>query len=741
MRTVIVCEKPNVAKRVASVIHEVDVKVVSARGHLIEVSFNKTGEKDGKWTYPVIRPWNELNLNPIEGSMDILVNIKNACEHADRLVSATDLDREGSSIFLEMFMFMKKMFGDRFDPELKRMELSSLSDKEIRKAWSDLKPFDWGRSYAGFSRNIQDMEWGINLTRALTLSTNNYFGLLSGGRVQTPMLKMVVDRDREIEAFKPDTYHQLYVRLEVMVDGRQEKIELKYDGKINTPEKLAEIRRAVKAGDRTVLTVIDRESATPPPVPFSGTTLQIEGNRATGISAKDIADRSNGIAQRLYERGAVSYPGTDSEKYPADWVKNDHVDFRLLLEDILGIGNDVLSGVEPIVGIKEDPAHPCIRPVGKPVWQAGEKKLEEQKKLFDLIVRRCAAGHCDPSIDSVKTVTAKFGNHRFKGVGRVTKQKGWKEVYPWFKDTAKNMANVTDGDRGLVLGVRQETKETNPPARFNIISLIGVCDKHGFGTKNTRPGIIEKLDDRNYVGITRSGKKNVLESTEEGRRVIDVLDRYADVVTSTELTDMFNSMMNRVETHTEDSETFDVFENVNADMLEKLALVMDTFKKNEQTIGVEVCGGDIKHPIECPKCGEDMRLRRGKSGKRFFGCTAWPDCDQSIFFDEEETIRFGYRCRCGMPLISGEITLRSGATMSYVRCLNEKCEQNPLRCTACNKPVYVGRSRKDGTPYVRCVACNMFNQFRVDMDGVEKSDGQPPRPEGRGLLNSGPQVD
>jgi len=705
MKTVVICEKPNVANKVKAVVKEPNTRIVSAHGHIVELGFD--GE-DEKWTYPVITTLKDILLKPMSNSAQTLQDIIDVAREADVLVSATDLDREGSAIFLEIYLYMKEKFKD-FDPELKRMHLSSLSKSEIKKAWSNLQDFDYGRSYAGFTRNYQDMQWGINLTRALTLASNSYFGVMSSGRVQTPMLKFLVERDMKIDKFEPKTYFNVKLKAEVVVEGKAELITLLYDGKITDVQKANTIKSAFKPGDKITLGVSDSENKIPPPPPFNGTSLQVNGSKITGISPKDIANRSNGVAQKLYESSLISYPGTDSEKYTDDWKEPDYAEFKKLLETATG---ETLSGRNiPITGRKSDPAHPCIRPIS--LWDDDTKTLSSrEKQIYDLIARRCSAGFCEDGVDSVKRVKVDSKGHKFKTTGRAVKNEGWRTVYPYYKKQSNDIPNVSDGDIATVVNVISESKETKPPARFNDIALISLCEKHGLGTKNTRPSMIEKLVKRGYVDVVPKGKKNFLRTTAEGRNVIKVLDNYAVMVTGTELTEIFNGYMDGIET-SPDWET--IYQHANHDMIRQLVDIMDEFVHNERQICVDLTGQDPDEVVECPKCGHDMLLRRGKSGVRFFGCTAWPDCECSFFINDEETIRSSLKCGCGLFTVSGNVGKRD-----YLRCLNPDCDSSPLRCERCGKPLRVGRSRKTEKLYILCRKCDDFNSWTLNLDGVKK---------------------
>ena len=690
MKTIIVCEKPDVARKVRNAITDASVDVVAARGHLLEIAFF---EEKNRWTYPSV-DFDNITLVPIPEAKQVLDNIVKVCRNADVIVSATDLDREGSSIFMEIYKHMVTEYGLSKDVQLKRMKMSSLTESEIKKAWANLDDYDWGRSYAGFTRNVQDMFWGVNLTRALTIATHGFLGTLSGGRVQTPMLKLISDRDREIEKFVPQSYFQL----QLMAEYGGKEFDLIYEGKLKTLDEVKDVVNLIKVGDKVEASVDEKEHQTPPPPPFNGTTLQIEGNRVLGYSAKEIADRSNGIAQGLYSKALISYPGTDSEKYPADWTTADWDAFKELLGKYFSRPN--LPRPKAVEGPTEDPAHPCMRVVALPPNDLSDK----EKKLYGLIASRNAAGFCKPYVESVKTIKVKIGKHSFKAVGKTPIDEGWRVMYPYTRTQEKTLPNVKDGNKVALAGTRHQKKETQPPAKFNTISLIAQCDKLGLGTKNTRPSIIEKLSERGYVEAS-SGKKTVLASTENGHKVIDVLGKYAELMTDTQLTELFTTTMDGIE---KDPKSY---ESANKKLIKVLADLMYAFKNNENKIGFDLTGLEINETIQCPECGKDTTIRSSKDGKyRFFGCSGYPDCKKSLFFDKEEKIRTGMRCECGMPLLSGIIPDRSG-DKDYVRCLNDSCGKSPIRCPKCHKAMRVARSKNNDKMYALCKDCSVFNFY------------------------------
>ena len=422
-----------------------------------------------------------------------------------------------------------------------------------------------------------------------------------------------------------------------------------------------------------------------------------------GFTPDEIANRQTGLAQALYEGGFTSYPGTDSEKYPADWDDSDVSQFVELLEGIL---HTELNDCPPTIGKKDDPAHPCIMPVAFP---NADTLSANERALFDLIARRCACGFGNDAIDATKNIHTTIGKHRFSLVGKTCKDKGWRDIYPFTDRKDRDVPNIDDGITGNIKGTRQEKKLTKPPSPYNVTSLIAKCEKYGLGTKNTRPGIIDKMVGRKYLATTRTGKKTVLHPFETAISVVEILDRYADIASGQELTDMFNKNMLAIEK--DDSKAEKMFYKVNKSMFENLESLLKSFKQNEKKIREEISGYKA-FEIACPVCKGELLLKKSRSGKYFYGCSNYPDCSNSYFINPGEELRETLRCGCGLPLVSGKSDKNE-----YIRCIGD-CDDTPLRCGKCGDGSTAGIS-KNGKPYVLCRKCRNF-KFDIDLDRIEK---------------------
>ncbi len=718
--TLVLTEKPSVARRIAKTlggggVREVKVGrvtayefeggegdryvVVPASGHVLELDFPDGAE----WTYPAIEPPERLVLKPNPSKSAFLRAIERLGRNADRVIVATDLDTEGSAIGMEILRHL----GWEGEKEILRAEFSSLTPAEIRRAFSELRPFDYPRANAGWARRVLDLEWGANVTRGLTLAARRgtYVRVLSSGRVQGPALKMIVDREREIREFVPRKYYEVVATLETGSGERFSAVLLppKGEGRIWDRD-LAERVREEVSGAEAEARVSSREVRVPPPPPFDGTTLQVEGSRITGMKPREIADRSRGVAQQLYEAGLISYIGTESQKWPKGWGA---AEFRRMVE-IIGSWERlsreagwVLANMREraVEGKKEDPAHPCIHVVGSP----GEEGFRSgrHERIYEIVARRCLAALAPDGLDRKTRVEVSVGGHRFRASGRVIVEEGWRRVYPYARGREVTLPDLRDGEVVRFVDVEVVEKETQPPKRYTPTSMIRAMERLGLGTKNTRAAILDTLRERGYV------EGESFRPTPLGEAVVEVLSREVPEIVSPEMTARLDEAMRKIERGELDPGEF-----LN-ETLDALAGAMEKFKRREAEIS-EMLSGAVreyrrsKYVVgRCPKCGRELRLFRSRYGW-FVACTGYPECDVKYNLLPGEKIADG-TCGCGLPLVSGSVRTRAGKTLRYVRCLGN-CERTPLRCAACGAPAVPKKGRYG--VYVECTGCGKTNYFR-----------------------------
>jgi DNA topoisomerase-1 len=408
MYELIITEKPNAAKKIADALADgkpvkksvskvpyyelshsgKEIVVGCAVGHLYGLK-----QREKKVKIPVFDvewiPTYEISKGSAFAKKYFNV-LKKLAKDADSFTVATDYDVEGEVIGLNIVRFICKK------KDAKRMKFSTLTKDELVGSYEHAKnSLDWGQANAGEARHVLDWYYGINVSRALTkaMQAAGRFKLLSTGRVQGPALKLIVDKEKEIQAFKPEPYWM------ISLNGKVNKGELEawhekdkiFDNK-SANEIFEKVRNEKKAKVREIETKKFNQS---PPNPFDLTSLQIEAHRCLNISPKMTLD----IAQDLYTGGYISYPRTSSQQLPPA------IGYQKILKRLAKSANYrenvnfLLKKKElrPNNGKKTDPAHPAIYPTGI------IPKLEEQKmRIYDLIARRFLATFGDDAVRKIR---------------------------------------------------------------------------------------------------------------------------------------------------------------------------------------------------------------------------------------------------------------------------------------------------------------------------------------------------
>ena len=434
MAELIICEKPAQAQKIASALgkpkkylenkvpyYELErngrkILVGCAVGHL----FNLAEKNKSGWTYPIWeiewKPSYEINKKS-DFSEKYLKVLEKLAKKSDSFVIGTDFDIEGSLIGYNCLRFIA---GKK---DARRMKFSTLTKDELIDSYENAMPhLDFPQIEAGETRHIADWVWGINLSRALTLAVKRagLFKLLSIGRVQGPALKIIVDREGEIQNFKPEPFWE--VKLSGEVKG--EKISaLHIAGRFTEKKKADFVIKNTKGKAAIVLSVEKKSSSVPPLPPFDLTTLQTEAYRCFGVSPKETLS----IAQDLYTSGLISYPRTSSQKLPASLGFEKILkslskvrEYKEICESLLKIKNKLT----PSEGSKTDPAHPAIFTTGE------HKKLTDRAaKVYDLIARRFLA--CFSTFLKRETTDVKInvGDEIFATKGVTIIDKGWYNIY------------------------------------------------------------------------------------------------------------------------------------------------------------------------------------------------------------------------------------------------------------------------------------------------------------------------
>jgi len=610
--TLIITEKPQAALKIASSLgnarkyseqgapyYEFErenkkIIVACAVGHLLGLTAKK-GEKG----WPVFNiEWKaEFKKNLwAKKYYSLLVKL---CKNASDYIVATDYDIEGEVIGLNIIKFIAKQ------QDAKRMKFSSLTKPELEEAYKNISPtLNWGQGIAGETRHYLDWFYGINLSRALmeAIKLAGSFKILSIGRVQGPALNIIVEKELQISNFKPSPYWQVYI----IIDG----IELKYNKDITKKSELIPFKNL--KGKTSELKTEKSLQKIKPPAPFDLTSLQTEAYKFFSINP----GRTLQIAQNLYLAGLISYPRTSSQKIP------ESINPKAIIKKLGKVYDTKLCSREKAVeGSKSDPAHPSIYPTGEFSSLAGE-----DKKIYDLIVRRFLACFCEDAEVENKIITALYENYRFIARGLEIKKKAWMEVYK-IKLDEKELPDI-NGKR-IIEDSRIEEKMTQPQRRYSPASLVSELAKRNLGTKATRASIVETLYTRGYI------KEQSIKATPLGISLISSLKKHSPIIIDEKLTRNFEKEMELIEQAKKNLK--EKQEKIIKDAKNSIIKISEDFKKHEKKIGEELvkAGNDLREEerkenelIICPLCKKSkLRILFNRNSRRYFvACSGYPEC-------------------------------------------------------------------------------------------------------------------
>lgn len=685
-RYLIIAEKPEAARRISEALDskskprktgrlvpsflvrngDSEILVTTALGHLYELTTRNRDRSiypvfDYEWVPKYIvekdrrlEKWLD-EMSKMNGNMDYYVN-------------ACDYDIEGSLIGYNVLRFLYKVSDDN---RVFRMKLSTLTKKEIHEAFRRMKPgLDMGLIKAGETRHIVDFLYGINLSRALTKSVSRFVRtpyVLSVGRVQTPTLNLLVERETAIETFIPLPYWVL--KAEVIIDGKTYEATYEEDRIHN----LSEARRiAAEADSKEALVekVTRKIEKIGVPEPFDLTTLQREAYSAFGFTPS----RTLSIAETLYLNALISYPRTSSQKLPPD------IGYREILEKLSenrayakAVEKIFSKGVlSPKQGDKDDPAHPAIYPTG----ERKEGLNADQLKILDLVTRRFLAVFDEDAEKAVCKIILKIGGGRFILKGSEIVKKGWLEIYsPYYSPEDKIIPLLREGDCLTVRRIVTDEKFTNPPHRYNPASLVREMERLGIGTKATRAEIVETLYKRGYI----DGRSIVV--TDLGFNLVSTLSRFSPKILSVEMTREVEANMDKIERGLLDEK--EVISMAEAELVEILREV----ESNEEDIGKHLSSSIIvilrdRNTIgRCPVCreGELKIIVSRRTGKRFGICTNVFEKKCSLTIPLPQNPNKVYTidrvCNtCGWPMV--KVITRG---RSWFLCVNPSCDDKTNR--------------------------------------------------------------
>ena len=675
----IISEKANTAKKISQFLSEGSVKEgkhrsvphqtfmwkgeetvsVGLKGHVLNPEYP---EQYSNWQKVEPRELIDAEILKSVSEKGVADAVKSLSKKADRVVIATDFDREGELIGVEalslVFEANPKLVG-----HVERARFSALTPGEVGRAFDELVEVSRELAEAGEARQDIDLIWGATLTRWVSRATKRYgSAFLSVGRVQSPTLVLIAEREKERRAFVPVPYWELEVNLK---NGEPFTV---HHGTVRFEEEARVNEAYENVADEATVTEVQQKSATrKPPTPFN-TTGFLTAAASLGYSPS----RAARLAEDLYTDGYISYPRTDNTVYPRSLDLREVLGYLKRVEGAGPYAEKLLQGgkLSPTRGKKETTDHPPIYPTG----YASKKALrDDQWKIYQLVVRRFLATLSEPSKSLRTTLRFDSGGEPLTTGGTVVTEEGWLGVYPYSRRADEEIPNLDEGDVVKVVDKTIHAKETQPPGRYGAGRLINVMEDLGLGTKATRPNIIQNLYDRGYV------HDDPLVPTEKGVKVAEALTDFASEIASHEMTAELERSMDAI---SEGRISKDSVVDESRDVLRR---VYDHLQ-NVETEFADIVWEGIRTDEtlgKCPESGHDLIVRRSrKSRKRFVGCSGYPDCNVTYPLPQRgEIIPLGTECdACGSP----EIKVLGGKR-PWVTCINMECPKKLAQKEAAEK--------------------------------------------------------
>lgn len=618
----IVTEKNIAAERIAKILGSGNVKteksytipiyrfgedgsetaVIGLKGHILKVDFP---EEYSNWQKVTPESLIEAKIVKVPTQKQIIKALQKLAKDADEVVIATDFDREGELIGVDAANLIKEA---NKNVKVKRSRFSAITKPEIERAFSHPEDLYLNLASAGEARQDIDLIWGATLTRFISLASKRYGAqFLSVGRVQSPTLALIAQREREREAFVSQPYWQI----KAVFDHSDVRFFASHKTEKFWDKAEAEAAMAALQGVKTgkVTSVVKSQRETAPPAPFN-TTAFLSAAAATGTSTANAMR----IAESLYMKGLISYPRVDNTVYPPS------LDLHAILMGLTGspeLGRHAAELVaqkelKPTRGKKFATDHPPIHPTGV---AANKSQLDPQEwKIYELVARRFFATLAQPAVSESMRIDIDANGQPFFARGSLVVVEGWLRYYPYSRRKDEELPDAAEGDTVGLVSVDMEDKETQPPARYSQAKLIQEMEELGLGTKATRHEIIRNLYERGYT------HGDPIQPTETGMAVATALLKYAERIATPAMTAELEKEMNTIaEGGASQRQVVDTSRQM-------LLGVMKALRGNEEPLGEMIRAGIREDRLvgQCTRegCGGQLRIMKSKkTKKRFIGCT------------------------------------------------------------------------------------------------------------------------
>ncbi len=685
----IVTEKNNSAKKIAEILSKGEAKAdasykvpyyswgegdeaemtVGLKGHVLNPAF-----PEGYSNWQETDPKSLIDAELVTEATDknVVKAVKKLAKEADSIVIATDFDREGELIGLEALREILSV-NPEVESTVKRARYSALTKEEIERAFDELDELSYDLAHAAQTRGEIDLIWGATLTRAVSLATRRFgSNFLSVGRVQSPTLGLVVERELERRAHVAVPYWEVFAKF-AHTDGTFETHH-KTDKFWEKPEAEAALAATDSPGIVTELT--KRKNTRKPPTPYNTTAFATDASSRLGIAPS----RAMRIAEDLYMDGFISYPRTDNTVYPPSLPLRELVTSLVKIPEFSASKHLVDAELNPTRGKKETTDHPPIYPTQAVYPNALEGP---HRRVYELIARRFLATFSAPMITESARADIQAGTETYFVRGSIVVDPGYAAIYTYARSADNELPALEEGQELELDGAPWLVdKETQPPSRISQGKLLEMMEELGLGTKATRPDIIQKLYSRGYV------YNDPPEPSETGIAMYKAFKEHVLRMATPEMTAELERDMDEIAAGKISRD--DVLQ-ISREMLH--GTYDDLFAKREDLAKVIWAGMDEDKFIgPCKVCEEAgrkhedgapnrLRIIEMKGGKRFVGCEGYnrdnPEDPNSCTFSRPLPGR-GYELwrleeRCSICDETPRLKVKGFRGRPWNLCLNDDC--------------------------------------------------------------------
>jgi len=677
-----------------------DFVVTASKGHVKDLPTRELGVDVAAGFVP--------EYVTMRGKGVVLKEIRRLGKNADTVFLAPDPDREGEAIAWHIAQELQAGRGRKKDQVIKRVLITEITKDGVKKAFAKPRELDEDRYNSQQARRILDRLVGYQLSPLLWDKVRRG---LSAGRVQSVAVRLIVDREREIQAFNPEEYWHIETHLDGGLKPTFWARAVKHAGKelkIGNAEQAKIVTDAIEGNEAKVAKIERKERQRKPQPPFITSTLQQDAVRKLRLNAK----RTMQIAQRLYEgislgdrglTGLITYMRTDSTRVSDQAIGG--------VREFVGnrYGADFVPKKPRVFAKakKAQDAHEAIRPTSVELTPELVKPYLErdQFRLYQMVWRRFVASQTANAVYDATRIDIGVSDYLLRATGSVLKFAGFLEVYTEAKD--EDAAATADDDRTLPrleegqslekLEIKADQKFTKPPPRFTEATLVKQLESDGIGRPSTYASIISTIQEKGYV----EQAERRFHPTELGSVVTDLLVESFPDVLNAEFTAEMEDELDKVE------EGSLAWVDVLSNFYKPFSADLDRARKEMRDLKRETEPTDI----DCEKCGNKMVIRWGKNGS-FLACSTYPDCRQTREFvregDKIVVVKPEIIVAGECPTCKGDLVIKTGkygrfrACSNYPDCKTTLPVTTGVTCPTCKKGDVVEKRSRRGKTFWGC---------------------------------------